>query len=433
LGNYLYSAAPDSSRALIVATKATVTAIADNKTKKYGEVNPAFTVSYTGLLNGDNSSVISAPSITTTATTNSPVGDYDLTLGTDGTSINYDVVVSSSNGKLTVTKAALIATADSKTKKYFDANPALTLSYTGFANNETSSALTTLPSIVTTATTASSAGDYDITVGTEGAATNYNIQPVNGKLTVTKALLSATADSKTKTYGEANPAFTVSYSGFVNSETSSVVTTAPSVTTTATESSSVGDYDLTVGTNGVATNYSIVPATTLGKLTINKANLTAKTDDQTKKHGDANPVFTITYTGFVNGDTKASITEPTALCTATTSSAVGTYPITLSGGSATNYNITLSSTNGTLTVTPGTGVADAKAAEILIYPNPASSVFSVVRKTSIPETLVILDARGQIIMEKNLTSDKTSVDISNLPKGMYVIKLQDLTYKLMVQ
>jgi len=517
LGNYLYSAAPDSSRTLIVATKATVTAIADNKTKKYGEVNPVFTVSYTGLLNGDNIGVITAPSITATATTNSPVGDYDLTLGTDGIAINYDIVIASTKGKLTVTKATLTATADSKTKKYFDPNPDLTLSYTGFVNNETSAALTTIPSVTTTATAASSAGEYVITVGTEGAATNYNIQPVNGKLTVkkasltvtadskikiygeanpaftlsysgfvnsetsgvittapsvittattlssvgnydltvgtngvatnynilpasvagkltiTKAILTATADSKTKTYGEANPAFTVSYSGFVNSETSSIVTTAPSVTTAATETSSVGDYDLTVGTNGVATNYSIVPATTLGKLTINKANLTAQADDQTKKHGEANPVFTITYTGFVNGDTKASITEPTASSTATTSCAVGTYPITLSGGSAINYNITLSSTNGTLTVTPGTGVDKVNAAEILIYPNPASSVFSVVRKTSVPEILVILDARGQIIMEKNLTSDKTSVDISNLPKGMYIIKLQDLTYKLMVQ
>ncbi|MBO6760090.1 MAG: BspA family leucine-rich repeat surface protein, partial [Roseivirga sp.] len=64
--------------------------------------------------------------------------------------------------------------------------------------------------------------------------------------------------------------------------------------------------------------------------------------------GEANPELTISYSGFENGDTKADITEPTIATTATESSPVGTYDITLSGGAAANYNINL--VNGQLTV-----------------------------------------------------------------------------------
>ncbi|HEY4789229.1 MAG TPA: pectinesterase family protein [Bacteroidales bacterium] len=349
-GNYLYSAAPDSIRTLTVATKATITAVADNKTKTYGDANPAFTISYSGFVNGENSSVVTTvPSVTTTATSVSPVGDYDLTVGTDGVAANYNIVPATAQGKMTIGKATL----------------------------------------------------------------------------------NATADNKTKTYGDAIPAFTVSYSGFVNGENSSVVTTAPSVTTTATAASPAGDYDLTVGTDGVAANYTIVPATTLGKLTINKASLTAKADDVTKKHGEANPTFTITYTGFVNGDTKASITEPTASSTADANSGVGTYPITLLGGSAANYNITL--VNGTLTVTSGTPVNTAKADEVMIYPNPSAGTVYVKRANSLPETLVIMDMSGAKLVEKKLTQDVEPVDVSSLPKGTYILKLQDAVYKLAVQ
>src|SRR4029077_16556870 len=92
----------------------------------------------------------------------------------------------------------------------------------------------------------------------------------------------------------------------------------------------------------------------------NKAPLTARADDKLRSYGSANPTFTITYTGFVNGNTKADTSEPTASTTAIATSNVGAYPITLSGGSAVNYTLTLQ--NGILTVNtaPLTATADDK-------------------------------------------------------------------------
>jgi hypothetical protein len=413
-------------------SKATLTAKADDKTKTYGDANPSFTISYTGFVNNDNSSAVTtAPTVTTTATAASSVGSYDLTVETNGEATNYNIVPAASLGKLTINKADLTAKADDKTKTYGENNPSFTISYTGFVNNDNNSAVTSVPTITTSATAASSVGSYDLTVGTDGEATNYNIVPAAtlGKLNISKANLTAKADDKTKTYGEANPSFTISYTGFVNNDNSSAVATAPTVTTNATAASSVGSYDLTVGTNGVATNYNIVPA--LGKLTINKANLTAKADDMTRKRTDANPAFTITYSGFVNSDTKANITEPVISCTASTNSAAGTYPITLSGGSATNYNITLS--NGTLTITSGTPVNTLHATEILIYPNPASNVLKLKRVSSLPETLMIFDTNGAKVIEKKLLSDEEDIDVTQLLKGTYILKLEGTIYKVVVQ
>ena len=76
----------------------------------------------------------------------------------------------------------------------------------------------------------------------------------------------------------------------------------------------------------------------------------------TSVYGSALPTLGYTVTGFVNGDTVGSATTgaPTLGTSATSHSAVGSYPTTASLGSlaATNYNFQF--VNGTLTITPAT-------------------------------------------------------------------------------
>jgi gliding motility-associated-like protein len=101
-------------------------------------------------------------------------------------------------------------------------------------------------------------------------------------------------------------------------------------------------------------NYNAATSV-MSTLTVAKAELTAKANDQTREYKQSNPAFTISYSGFKLGDTQANITEPTASSEAVPTSPPGTYPITLSGGSAENYNITLDNYNpGILTVTCAT-------------------------------------------------------------------------------
>ena len=90
--------------------------------------------------------------------------------------------------------------------------------------------------------------------------------------------------------------------------------------------------------------------------------------------GTDNPELTVTYAGFKNGETANVLDQlPTVTTTATTTSAPGTYPITVSGGSATNY--TLIYVNGTLTITKApSAVTKATAARTLTYTGAAQQI-----------------------------------------------------------
>ena len=96
------------------------------------------------------------------------------------------------------------------------------------------------------------------------------------------------------------------------------------------------------------TSYGLATASV--SLDVLPAPLTITAQNKTKVYGAANPTLTVTYAGFVNGDTAASLNTPANLATAaTTDSSVGTYPITVSGAVDANYEI--SYVNGTLSIT----------------------------------------------------------------------------------
>ncbi|HKB14235.1 MAG TPA: MBG domain-containing protein, partial [Vicinamibacterales bacterium] len=329
---------------------AALTITANNKTKVYGASNPALTVSYSGFVNGDTAaSLTTPPTASTTATAASAVGTYPITVA-GAVAANY--TISYVNGALTVTPATLTITAYDKTRAYGSANPTFTVKYAGFVNGDTPAGLATAPSASTTATAASSVGTYPITVGGAVANANYTIVYVNGTLTVTPAALTVTANSASRAYGAQNPTLTVSYAGFVNGDTAANLTTPPTVSTTATPASAVGAYPITA-TGAVSANYTIEYAS--GTLTITPATLTITADNKTKTYGSANPTLTLTYSGFVSGDSAASLTTPpTVATTATAASAVGMYPITVSGGAGVSANYEVTYVNGTLTVTAAT-------------------------------------------------------------------------------
>jgi hypothetical protein len=97
-------------------------------------------------------------------------------------------------------------------------------------------------------------GEYAIVVS-PGTITTPGLQCVNGTLTVEPAELKVTAKSYTREYGQENPEFELTYSGFRNRETVDVLTEKPVATCDATPTSPVGTYDIVVS-GGVAQNYS---------------------------------------------------------------------------------------------------------------------------------------------------------------------------------
>jgi hypothetical protein len=86
----------------------------------------------------------------------------------------------------TVQKIVLNVKADNKSKNQGEANPPFTVSYKGFVNNEDAGALTTLPTVTTTATGISLAGTYTL-IAQGAASNNYTIQYQQGVLTILPA------------------------------------------------------------------------------------------------------------------------------------------------------------------------------------------------------------------------------------------------------
>ncbi|MEI6190590.1 MAG: MBG domain-containing protein, partial [Chitinophagia bacterium] len=158
-------------------TKKLLTITAVDKTKIYGSANPTLTVTYTGLVNGDMSPT-TLPTISTTAVTSSPVGNYQIA-ATGAVDANYTINYVA--GTLTVSKATLIITAENKSKTEGTPNPTLTYTYTGFVNGDLGLAIS--PTISTTAVTSSPVGSYPIIV-TGGSSANYNLIYINGTLSI---------------------------------------------------------------------------------------------------------------------------------------------------------------------------------------------------------------------------------------------------------
>jgi gliding motility-associated-like protein len=110
------------------------------------------------------------------------------------------------------------------------------------------------------------AGTSNITASQAGNDSYIAANPVTQLLTVNKALLTLTADDKTKTFGQANPSLTFSHTPFAYNETVSVLTPQPVLTTIATTNSAVGQYVISID-GATSPNYDITQLA--GTLTIN--------------------------------------------------------------------------------------------------------------------------------------------------------------------
>ena len=314
---------------------APLTIRAGSYSRNYGAANPTFAPSYEGFVNGETESVLVTPvMVSSTAVPSSPVGDYPV-FADGATAQNYDIT--HLGGSLRVEPATLTATADNKSRPYGSLNPALTVSYSGFVNGEDGSVVTRAPVPDTSATQGSPAAAYPINLS-GGAAPNYRFNLVAGTLNVTPAPVTVTAENKFRNYGGGTPQFTATYSGLLNGDTPEDFATPVTFTTTAKRNSSPGLYRITPG-GAAAPNYSFNYLD--GFLVVRKATLTVVADNKAKSAGDPNPPLTISYVGFVNGENETVLaSQPQIRSTASQSSPVGAYPITVSGAAAENYEVT---------------------------------------------------------------------------------------------
>ena len=177
------------------------------------------------------------------------------------------------------------------------------------------------------------AGSYTIDAsGLHSVQQGFDISYVAGTLTINKAPLTVSADSQSRLYGAANPTFTQTVSGFVNSETLST----SGVSGTATGSSAagvgtgVGTASIVASASGLsASNYEF---TTLnnGTLTINTAPLTLTAAVAAVAAAPAS-IVTSTTTNASAGLSPSMITITTNSPVIATTAATNPAPATTTG------------------------------------------------------------------------------------------------------
>ena len=164
-----------------------------------------------------------------------------------------------------------------------------------------------------------------------------------GYLNIKQVELTASVENQTCTYGEVNlvqSKYSITSGSLISGDSLNVT-----ITSTATNTSPVGSYDidLSYSNNNYKINYN------KATLTITKRALTIKLTDQSTEYGTLNfnkSLFTITSGQIVNNDNLGITTSTNATAT----SNVGDYDITLQSYTNKNYDITAS--KGKLVVIP---------------------------------------------------------------------------------
>jgi hypothetical protein len=386
--------------AVLTINKALLTATANNTHRAYGISNPTFTISYSGFLGTDNVGQIDQlPIATSSATSLSLPGQYDIVLST-GLDNNYSVA--SVNGILTVDKAPLTATAGNGDRTYGSANPTFDITYTGFVGTDDITTIDVLPTVSSTATTFSQAGQYPITV-TGGSDDFYNFVPIAGVLTIDKATLTATANDAHRPYGQPNPSFDITYTGFLGTDNASGIDVPPTASSVATSLSPLGQYPITLS-GGSDNNYTFLLGS--GVLTIDQAEQTIQFD--------------------MLSDIPAS--TATILLKASATSGLAVEFTTPSDNVTLNNRSLIIKSPGRITVTANQEGNDlylpADAVTQTFCANPSKPIVTIVNETNTQATLISNSTTGnQWYLNGSPIADETNKTLIATTPGEYAVKV----------
>lgn len=261
----------------VFASGRTLTVTTLNDSKTYGEditgrvatdyVITGFAPGVAGAYLADTASTaysgtasVTSPGAAGTASVAGSTYAITAALGSLASNVGYGFAFANL-GTLTVNRRGITVTADPKSRIYGEANPALTyvVGGLGLVNGDTLSG-----SLTTLATGTSNVGSYGITQGSLAASSNYALTYVGADLDVAVRDLRVTADSKSRIYGDANPALTYAIGGLglINGDLLS-----GALATDADRNSIAGRYAINRGNLSASANYAVtfVP----GTLTIN--------------------------------------------------------------------------------------------------------------------------------------------------------------------
>ena len=273
----------------------------------------------------------------------------DITVATTKITVTY--AGKNADIDIKVNKANLTVKVNDATATYGDAVPSYTVEYEGFVNSEDKDVLGGTLVFACDYAQFSNRGAY--TVKASGyTSDNYNINYVDGTLTISPKPITVTIQNATSVYGDEVAELKATDSGIVNNDTN-----VYSLATTATSTSNVGKYAIT-GT-ALDSNYAITFANETDAYEITKRELIITVDAKKVVVNTTLPTYTYTVSGLLDGDVFA--TAPTLTSDADIT-VIGEYDITANGADAGN-NYSIMYVPAKLTVLTDSAVDAAKVYE----------------------------------------------------------------------
>jgi hypothetical protein len=220
---------------------------------------------------------------------------------------------------------------------------------------------------------------------------------------VNKATLTVTASNASKVFGQANPTFTSTLTGFVNGDNSGVVSGSPSLTTSATTTSPAGTYTITAALGTLsAANYGF---------TFVNGTLTVNADATTTTVAAASQGLRVTLTATVGANAPGSGTPTGTVDFVDTTTGTDLGSVTLSGGRATlvatvlgTSQVITASYGGDTNFLQSSGPVTVSTSNSIYVLNPsASGALSVVSNA-------ILDMPGTVVVDSNSPTAVTASD-----------------------
>ena len=272
-----FSAPPNVVPVVALSGPTSVTVgVANTYTFTVTDPDPGATFTVVSATCGANGTLVSGPTVTPTG------GSFECSFPTAGSTSTVAVQVADNLGALSNTATRTVSANKLAQTIGFPAPADTSYGSGDFTISATASSGLPVTVVASGACTASgfvvhvvSAGTCTLTASQAGNATYAAAPAVVRPVAIAKALLTVTAEDKSRPYGEANPLLTATYSGFVNGETlgTSGVSGTPSLSTPATSSSAAGSYAITPATGTLASaNYSF--AFVAGTLTVSQASQT---------------------------------------------------------------------------------------------------------------------------------------------------------------
>jgi len=247
-GNYTVSYETGTFTINPITTPITITAASEYRTYNGQPLtNSGFTYTEGILVQGDVLSATMEGTVTNVDTVDNTVASWKVMRGNVDVTANY-TFATPVKGKLGISKANAMVSADANSKIYGDDDPQLTATVTGTFGND-------VLNYQLSRGAGQDFGTYDITVDL-GNNPNYNVTTNGNTFTINRAPVTVKANDVYKVFGEsgADPALTVTITGLKNGDSESLISYNPLY---RQPGDTIGEYIIYVSGTTPQGNYDV--------------------------------------------------------------------------------------------------------------------------------------------------------------------------------